>query len=155
MKINVLSALFFLLAITSTNAQTAQEVLQRSLDRQGDWAPVSNLSLRTTRLNADQWQGYDYGHLVLQKDIFEIKFDLSAGNFENHTINHYPGGYVFDTYRLGLDSIYWVYDGARSRTGNALLDLGKDLYRSKSKILLSSFLPYYILKVPLISKIWR
>ncbi|MGY3211853.1 hypothetical protein [Mucilaginibacter sp. HD30] len=146
MKIKVLINLFTFFAITGTYAQHAPEVLQRAIDKQGNWASVSNLSLRTNRLNADQWQGYDYDHLVLQKDIFEIKFDLSAGNFENHTVNHYPGGYVFDTNRLGLDSVYWVYDGARSRTGNALLDLGKDLYRSKSKSLLSGSLPYYLLK---------
>ena len=53
---------------------------------------------------------------------------------------------MFDTYRLGLDSIYWVYDGARTRTGSALLNLGKAPYRSKSNSLLRSSLPYYILK---------
>jgi|GEM_PF-1098544 len=145
MKNNILCFLFILFSLNSTSAQTPKELIDLSIDKQGDWRSVLSFSFRTSRSNADRWQGYDYNQLVFQKDTYQLKYDIPSGNFENHTVNHYPGGYVFDTYRTGLDSVYWVYDGLRSRTGNDLINLGKSLYDRKSADFLLSF-PYYILK---------
>lgn len=138
--------LIMMCAVVKTKAQSPHEVLELAIKRMGEWQTVSNLSLQMTSLNIDKWQGYDYNKLVFQRDQWELKLDISSGDFLNHTVDHYPGGYVFNTYRLGLDSVYRVYDGDRSGTGSALINLGKALYALRSKSFLLSFFPYYILR---------
>ncbi len=138
--------LIMMCAVVKTKAQSPHEVLELAIKRMGEWQTVSNLSLQMTSLNIDKWQGYDYDQPVFQRDQWELKLDVSSGDFLNHTVDHYPGGYVFNTYRLGLDSVYRVYDGDRSRTGSALINLGKALYALRCRNFLLSFFPYYILR---------
>lgn len=127
------------------SAQTSINVLQKSIVALGNWETVNDLEYATNRINIDQWQGYDFDHAVPEKDSFHLFFDLKNNRFLHHTQNHYPGGYVFDTYRLGRDSTYYVYDGIGSRTGKDLLNLGSASFDSRKNGLLNNF-PYFILK---------
>lgn len=129
----------------SAFGQTASQLLQKSITAQGDWENVHDLEYATKRTNIDQWQGYDFTHTVPENDSFHLFFDVKNNRFLHHTQNHYPGGYLFDTYRLGRDSKYYVYDGIGSRTGKDLLDLGSKPFNGRKNALLNSF-PYFILK---------
>jgi glyoxylase-like metal-dependent hydrolase (beta-lactamase superfamily II) len=137
---------FFIIGLpVITQAQNARQILAMAISAQGKWENVQTFHYRSHRANSDQWQGYDYRQVVSEHDMYELTYDFSSSSFDNHTVNHYPGGYVFDTHRVGLDSVYWVYDGLNSRTGKALLNLGKALYGQKKNRLLET-LPYYVLK---------
>lgn len=111
----------------------------------GNWETVDNIEYATKRINIDKWQGYDFEHPSSEKDSFHLFFDITNSRFLHHTQNHYPGGYLFDTYRLGRDSTYYVYDGIGSRTGRDLLNLGSTSFNSRKNALLNN-LPYFILK---------
>lgn len=127
------------------SAQTTTNVLQKSISALGNWETVNDFEYATNRINIDKWQGYDFDHALPEKDSFHLFVDLKGSRFLHHTQNHYPGGYVFDTYRLGRDSTYYVYDGIGSRTGKDLLNLGSASFDKRKNSLLNNF-PYFILK---------
>ncbi|SHL10733.1 Glyoxylase, beta-lactamase superfamily II [Chryseobacterium contaminans] len=127
------------------SGQAASQLLQKSTTVLGKWETVDNFEYATKRINMDQWQGYDFARPLPENDLFHLFFDLKNNLFLHHTQNHYPGGYLFDTYRLGRDSKYYVYDGIGSRTGKDLLDLGSKSFDSRKAALLNN-LPYFILK---------
>ncbi|WP_347217322.1 MBL fold metallo-hydrolase [Chryseobacterium sp.] len=125
--------------------QTTTQLLQKGMAALGNWENVTHFEYETKRINIDQWQGYDFAHPLPENDRFHLFFDIKNNRFLHHTQNHYPGGYLFDTYRLGRDSRYYVYDGIGSRTGKDLLDLGSKPFNGRKSALLNSF-PYFILK---------
>ncbi len=125
--------------------QTPPQLLQKSITALGNWENVSDFEYETKRINTDQWQSYDFAHPLPENDSFHLFFDVNNNRFLHHTQNHYPGGYIFDTYRLGRDSTYYVYDGIGSRTGKDLLNLGSNSFNGRKNALLNNF-PYFILK---------
>lgn len=133
------------LSCTSVLSQTASELLNKSLHALGNWTSVRNFEYTAVRRNIDKWQSYDFSRPRPEKDLFKLYFDLKQQQFLHHTENHYPGGYLFDTYRLGRDSTYFVYDGLGSRTGRDLLDLGSSSFEGRKNTLLKGF-PYFLLK---------
>ncbi|WP_230041123.1 MBL fold metallo-hydrolase [Chryseobacterium sp. Bi04] len=146
MKIKSLAVIGLYLFFTGCiSAQTTAKVLQEGLAVLGDWEKVTTFEYSTNRTNIDQWQGYDFGHLLPEKDLVHLFYDIKGKRFLHHTLNHYPGGYIFDTYRLGRDSTYYVYDGIGSRTGKDLLNLGSASFDKRWNALLGNF-PYFILQ---------
>lgn len=127
------------------SGQVASQLLQKSITALGKWETIDNFEYATKRINLDQWQGYDFSHPLPENDLFHLFFDVKNNLFLHHTQNHYPGGYLFDTYRLERDSKYYVYDGIGSRTGKDLLDLGSKSFNGRKAALLNNF-PYFILK---------
>lgn len=146
MKINFLFITGLCVSLSlSAFGQTTSNVLRKSLSALGNWETVDNFEYATKRLNIDQWQGYDFSRPLPEKDLFLLSFDVKGNRFLHHTQNHYPGGYLFDTYRLGRESTYYVYDGTGSRTGKDLLNLGSSSFNNRKNALLNNF-PYFILK---------
>lgn len=127
------------------SAQTSINVLQKSIAALRNWESVNDFEYATNRINIDKWQGYDFDHALPENDSFHLFFDVKGNRFLHHTQNHYPGGYVFDTYRLGRNSTYYVYDGIGSRTGKDLLNLGSSSFDNRKNSLLNNF-PYFLLK---------
>ncbi|WP_027375387.1 MBL fold metallo-hydrolase [Chryseobacterium sp. UNC8MFCol] len=129
----------------ATSAQSTSLFLQKSMKALGNWETIDNFEYTTIRMNLDKWQGYDFSNPMPEKDSFFLSFDRKENRFLHHTQNHYPGGYLFDTYRLGRDSTYYVYDGIGSRTGRELINLGSSSFNNRKNALLNAF-PYFILK---------
>jgi len=129
----------------ATSAQSTSLFLQKSMKALGNWETIDNFEYTTIRMNLDKWQGYDFSNPMPEKDSFFLSFDRKENRFLHHTQNHYPGGYLFDTYRLGRDSTYYVYDGIGSRTGRDLINLGSSSFNNRKNALLNAF-PYFILK---------
>lgn len=146
MKIKFLFIIGFCLSFSiNALAQDTKQVIQKSLSALGNWETVDNFEYSTQRTNSDRWQGYDFSNPIPEKDEFHLAFDLKNNRFLHHTRNHYPGGYLFDTYRLGRDATYYVYDGIGSRTGKDLLNLGSSSFNNRKNALLNNF-SYFILK---------
>ncbi|WP_412850981.1 MBL fold metallo-hydrolase [Chryseobacterium sp. PMSZPI] len=146
MKVKFLLIIGFCLSLSIRGfAQSTAQLLQKSMIALGNWEKVDHFEYTTKRMNLDKWQGYDFSNPLPEKDSFYLSFDLKGNRFLHHTQNHYPGGYLFDTYRLGRDTTYYVYDGIGSRTGKDLLNLGSSSFNNRKNALLNNF-PYFILK---------
>jgi glyoxylase-like metal-dependent hydrolase (beta-lactamase superfamily II)/outer membrane lipoprotein-sorting protein len=138
--------LFILILLPlASKAQSPAAILQQAISYNGNWEAIKSLEYEISRGNYNPFQSYDYEHPKEQTDQFEIAVDLASGQYMHHTVNHYPGGYVFNTTRIGRDSLYYVYDVTGSRTGKTLYKLNKAFYTESYGEILSSF-PYYILK---------
>lgn len=132
-------------------AQQPTEFIRRAMASNGQWEAVKAFKYATNRNIHNPFQSYDYNHPKEEKDIYEISVDLVNKRYIHHSVSHYPGGYTFNTIRIGRDSIFYVYDVVGSRTGKSLFKLNSSFYNSNYRNALAN-IPYYILEETLNSQ---
>ncbi len=128
-------------SISVTQAQPARLLLQRALAANGAWSQLASFEYTASRTDIIRWQSYSYRQPKGEQNLYELLYDMRNGHFMHHTVNHYSGGYVFNTFRVGLDSFFYVYG---SRTGRQLLQLDRPVLQANRQNIFSNF-PYFIL----------
>lgn len=128
-----------------TKAQQPADFLRKAMSANGRWEDINAFQYRTNRYTLNPWQSYAFDQPKAEKGVYDVYFDMSTSRFYHHSINYYPGGYVFNFARIGRDQVYYVYDVTGARIGKSLIKLGHEQYLGNSRNLLSYF-PYYILK---------
>ncbi|MGO4294984.1 MBL fold metallo-hydrolase [Chitinophaga sp. RAB17] len=128
-----------------SKAQQATDFIRQAMTSNGQWEGVKAFKYATNRDVYNPFQSYDYHHPKEEKDVYDISVDLVNNRYMHHSISHYPGGYTFNTIRIGRDSIFYVYDAVGSRTGKSLFKLNGSFYSSNYRNALAN-IPYYILE---------
>ncbi|MET7001354.1 MBL fold metallo-hydrolase [Chitinophaga defluvii] len=126
-------------------AQQSADFLRKAISANGHWEDIPAFKYRANRYTLNPWQSYAFDQPKAEKGVLNVDFDKANSRFYHHTINQYPGGYVFNFARIGRDQAYYVYDVIGARTGKSLIKLGQAQYQGNFHSLLTYF-PYYILK---------
>jgi glyoxylase-like metal-dependent hydrolase (beta-lactamase superfamily II) len=126
-------------------AQQPAAFLRKALLANGAWEKIRAFEYHANRYSLYPWQSYAFDKPKEEKDLYECYFDKGSSAMHDHTITHYPGGYVFNFIGIGREQAYYEYDVNRSRAGKALFKYGKQQFTDNYNALLGYF-PYYMLK---------
>jgi glyoxylase-like metal-dependent hydrolase (beta-lactamase superfamily II) len=137
--------LIILFACNLAYGQSAKDVFDELLEKNGPWKDVKTLRFTTTRKNHNKWQNYSFTKPVATNDEAYAEFDFTNKRYFTKTIGRYGGGYEFIFATVGKDTTRWFYDVNQSRNGRQMLKSGKGVFEN-SFAFANAFFPYYNLK---------
>jgi glyoxylase-like metal-dependent hydrolase (beta-lactamase superfamily II) len=129
----------------SANAQSAREVFDDLMQKNGPWDQVKSVRFTTARKNHNKWQAYDFTKPNATNDEGVYVYDFNNKRYYTKTTSRYAGGYEFEFATIGKDTTRYLYDVNQSRNGRQLVKSGKAVFEN-SFAGIRNFIPFYALK---------